>query len=107
MTAVDAARSDGRRPKRRVKAGTIARSGTKGFLEALRKTKGSPQASPELPALIGQFGVGFYSAFMVADEIAVISRKAGEAQSWSWTSDGTGTYTIAPVEEQLQERKLA
>ncbi|MFP6731082.1 MAG: ATP-binding protein, partial [Alphaproteobacteria bacterium] len=76
--------------------GTIARSGTSAFME---KLEGDGDGNGDDVSLIGQFGVGFYSAFMVADEIAVISRKAGEAQSWSWISDGTGTYTIAPVEE--------
>ena len=78
--------------------GTIARSGTSAFMEKL-EGDGDGDGNGDDVSLIGQFGVGFYSAFMVADEIAVISRKAGEAQSWSWTSDGTGTYTIAPVEE--------
>ena len=54
--------------------GTIARSGTKNFLESLKK-----EGSQDRPELIGQFGVGFYSAFMVADKVAVVSRRAGES----------------------------
>ena len=67
--------------------GTIARSGTRAFLEGL--TKGGEGA-----ALIGQFGVGFYSAFMVAREVEVVSRKAGAGEAWRWISDGQGTYRI-------------
>jgi molecular chaperone HtpG len=70
--------------------GTIARSGTGAFLEALKEgEKGEV-------GLIGQFGVGFYSAFMVADSVDVLTRKAGEEQSWLWTSDGKGQFTIEP-----------
>ena len=76
--------------------GTIARSGTSAFMEKLEGGEGGEGGEV---SLIGQFGVGFYSAFMVADEIMVISRRAGETQAWSWQSEGTGTYTIGPVEE--------
>ncbi|MEY8118870.1 molecular chaperone HtpG [Falsihalocynthiibacter sp. BN13B15] len=70
--------------------GTIARSGTGAFLDALKdKSQGDL-------GLIGQFGVGFYSAFMVADKVEVLTRKAGEEQSWLWTSDGKGQFTIEP-----------
>ena len=68
--------------------GTIARSGTKQFLENL--TGDSKKDS----SLIGQFGVGFYSSFMVADKVEVISRKAGEKEAWIWTSDGKSGYSI-------------
>ena len=68
--------------------GTIARSGTRSFLERL--TADAKKDSN----LIGQFGVGFYSAFMVADKIEVISRKAGEDAAWKWTSDGKEGYDI-------------
>lgn len=68
--------------------GTIAKSGTQEFLSQLDKSK-DPEAN-----LIGQFGVGFYSSFMVADKVEVISRKAGETQAWSWHSDGVGDYEI-------------
>ena len=72
--------------------GTIARSGTRLFGENLAST--TPE---ERPSLIGQFGVGFYSAFMVADRVVVVSRKAGAEEAWSWASDGKGTYTLAPA----------
>jgi molecular chaperone HtpG len=73
--------------------GTIARSGTKAFMEKLAADKNG-----EGQQLIGQFGVGFYSAFMVAEKVEVVSRRAGEAEAASWTSDGQGTYTLAPVD---------
>jgi molecular chaperone HtpG len=68
--------------------GTIARSGTGTFLEQL-----TGDAKKDM-ALIGQFGVGFYSAFMVADRVDVITRKAGTDQGWRWTSDGKGSFEI-------------
>jgi molecular chaperone HtpG len=72
--------------------GTIARSGTRAFGEKLAS------ATPEdRPSLIGQFGVGFYSAFMVADRVEVTSRKAGSEESFTWSSDGNGTFAIAPA----------
>ena len=73
--------------------GTIARSGTKEFLTALRESQG--QAVP--PELIGQFGVGFYSSFMAADRITLLTRRAGEATATRWESTGEG-YTIAEAE---------
>lgn len=72
--------------------GTIARSGTKAFLDKL-----AGEAGKEGSQLIGQFGVGFYSAFMVAGRVEVISRRAGSDAAAKWSSDGLGTYTIAPV----------
>ena len=72
--------------------GTVARSGTAAFLRQL-----SGEAAKDM-ALIGQFGVGFYSAFMVAERVEVLSRKAGEAQGWRWASDGAGEFTVAPAE---------
>ncbi len=69
--------------------GTIASSGTRSFLESL---SGDARKDSNL---IGQFGVGFYSAFMVADRVEVLSRKAGEEKAWRWTSDGQGEYEIA------------
>jgi molecular chaperone HtpG len=68
--------------------GTIARSGTKAFLERL-------EADKEGASFIGQFGVGFYSAFMVADRVDVVSRRAGTEQASLWSSDGKGTFSIA------------
>ncbi|AZO70489.1 molecular chaperone HtpG [Mesorhizobium sp. M1D.F.Ca.ET.043.01.1.1] len=72
--------------------GTIARSGTRAFIERVEAGKAAEDS-----ALIGQFGVGFYSAFMVADHVDVISRQAGNEEAWRWSSDGKGTYEIAPV----------
>jgi molecular chaperone HtpG len=73
--------------------GTIARSGTSNFTASLAETK-----AEDRPSLIGQFGVGFYSAFMVADEVEVISRKAGTDEAWAWVSAGRGVYTLKPAE---------
>ena len=75
--------------------GTIARSGTKNFLSQL-----SGDAKKD-SNLIGQFGVGFYSVFMVADTVEVISRKAGEEQAWRWTSDGKTGFSIEPAERAV------
>src|SRR5271168_5362782 len=75
--------------------GTIARSGTKNFLSQL-----SGDAKKD-SNLIGQFGVGFYSAFMVADRIEVVSRKAGEEQAWRWTSDGKTGFDLEPAERSV------
>ncbi len=72
--------------------GTIARSGTRAVGEALETAK--PE---DRPSLIGQFGVGFYSAFMVADRVEVTSRKAGAEEAFVWASDGAGAFTIAPA----------
>ncbi len=72
--------------------GTIARSGTKNFLSQL---SGDARKDSNL---IGQFGVGFYSAFMVADRVEVVSRKAGEEQAWRWTSDGKTGFEIEAAE---------
>jgi molecular chaperone HtpG len=75
--------------------GTIARSGTKNFLSQL-----SGDAKKDTN-LIGQFGVGFYSAFMVADRVEVVSRKAGEDQAWRWTSDGKTGFDTEPAERAV------
>ncbi len=69
--------------------GVIASSGTKAFRAALKEKGGS-----NLPELIGQFGVGFYAAFMVADRVRVVSRKRGETAAYQWESDCGGTYSI-------------
>ncbi len=73
--------------------GRIASSGTRRFLEATQD--GDAEAAPDL---IGQFGVGFYSAFMVADEVNVVSRKAGSEEGWRWSSTGLGEYSIEPAQ---------
>ena len=74
--------------------GTIARSGTKAFIEQAQAAE-----SGDGVTLIGQFGVGFYSAFMVADQVDVISRRADAKEAWRWSSDGKGTFTVTPVDE--------
>lgn len=71
--------------------GTIAKSGTGEFAELLKKANEKKEGLPEL---IGQFGVGFYSSFMVADKVELISRKAGEEKAWKWSSSGEGNYSI-------------
>ncbi|WP_196590349.1 molecular chaperone HtpG [Pectinatus frisingensis] len=73
--------------------GTIAKSGTKTFLQKMMKAKEN-NSSVSGKELIGQFGVGFYSAFMVAEKITVITRKAGQKQAYKWESAGDGSYTI-------------
>ena len=73
--------------------GTIAKSGTKDFLDKIRES--SNAAAQEL---IGQFGVGFYSAFIVADKVELITRKAGETSAVKWTSDGAGEYELEDFE---------
>jgi len=75
--------------------GTIARSGTQRYLEQL-----SGDASKDV-GLIGQFGVGFYSSFMVAEEVTVRSRKAGEKETWVWCSRGEGEFSIEKSEDEL------
>ena len=73
--------------------GTIAKSGTKEFAGALAKSD-----KKDVPALIGQFGVGFYSAFMVADRIVLVTRRAGETTATQWESTGDGAYTLSEAE---------
>lgn len=74
--------------------GTIAKSGTKNFLSKLSGDKKKDSA------LIGQFGVGFYSAFMVASKIIVTTKKAGETQAYAWISDGSGEFEIEKCEKE-------
>lgn len=76
--------------------GTIAKSGTGEFLSQLTGD------STKDVNLIGQFGVGFYSAFMVADKVTVTSRKAGDEHAWQWESDGSGSYTVGPAEARAR-----
>jgi molecular chaperone HtpG len=77
--------------------GTIARSGSAQFVQALEDGKDKEGKSKDV-SLIGQFGVGFYAAFMVADQVTVVSRKAGETQAWKWVSDGKGEFEIGEAE---------
>jgi molecular chaperone HtpG len=79
--------------------GTIAHSGSGEFLKALAAAK-SEQEKSEI-SLIGQFGVGFYAAFMIADRVRVRTRGYAEESGWEWESEGTGTFTITPVDEKL------
>jgi molecular chaperone HtpG len=76
--------------------GTIARSGTKEFVEAVR----AATRADVPPELIGQFGVGFYSSFMVADTVTLVTRRAGETTATRWESSGDGAYTIGPAERE-------
>jgi molecular chaperone HtpG len=73
--------------------GTIARSGTRAFLDRLA----AEDAEKEAANIIGQFGIGFYSSFMVADEVVVETRRAGAGEAWRWSSDGKGAFTISPL----------
>jgi len=77
--------------------GTVAHSGTRAFIERLGEAKDGA-------GLIGQFGVGFYSAFMVADHIEVTSRRAAAAEAWAWTSSGGAGFKIAPASEVQSAR---
>lgn len=77
--------------------GTIARSGTKAFVSSLKEAKDGL-------GLIGQFGVGFYSAFMVAEKIVVVSRRAGESDVWTWTSSGGSGFEIARASDEEAAR---
>jgi molecular chaperone HtpG len=78
--------------------GTIAKSGTAELLRQLKESKDAPVSKD----LIGQFGVGFYSAFMVADRVTLVTRRAGEDGGTRWESTGEGTYTIEPVADAPQ-----
>ncbi len=80
--------------------GTIARSGTKSFLSRLTEAKDGAN-------LIGQFGVGFYAAFMVAERIVVTSRRAGSDQVWTWSSSGGSGFEIAPASEEEDANRVA
>jgi molecular chaperone HtpG len=77
--------------------GTIARSGTRSFLSRLTEARDGA-------GLIGQFGVGFYSAFMVAERIVVTSRRAGADEVWTWSSSGGSGFEIAPTAEEVAKR---
>ncbi|HNB25373.1 MAG TPA: molecular chaperone HtpG [Alphaproteobacteria bacterium] len=75
--------------------GTIARSGSAQFVQALEGGKADKKSDV---SLIGQFGVGFYAAFMVADKVEVVSRRAGETQAWKWVSDGKGEFEVGEAD---------
>jgi molecular chaperone HtpG len=82
--------------------GTIAKSGTQAFMESLEGKDEKDAKS----SLIGQFGVGFYSAFMVSDKITVESKKAGSSSAWSWSSDGKGSFEIDSVVRETVGTKV-
>jgi len=76
--------------------GTIARSGTKAFIDEIKKGDDKPASGPDL---IGQFGVGFYAAFMVAERVDVVSKRAGSDETFLWSSDGKGAFDITRQDE--------
>ena len=80
--------------------GTIAKSGTQEFMKNLTGDESKDVS------LIGQFGVGFYSSFMVAKKVEVFTRKAGEDQGWCWTSDGKGTFKITETNDVARGAKI-
>jgi molecular chaperone HtpG len=88
--------------------GTVARSGTRAFIsriaEAAKDKEGAKDGTRDGGGLIGQFGVGFYSAFMVADRIEVTSRRAGSSEAWAWRSEGGAGFEIAPASEEQAAR---
>jgi molecular chaperone HtpG len=89
--------------------GTIARSGTKAFLDRIEAAQ-APEAGEKGPksddtALIGRFGVGFYSAFMVAERVDVISHRAGTDVAWLWSSDGKGAFAVSAAEPAAAPRR--
>lgn len=84
--------------------GSIASSGTRAFMEKFNKPAAAEDQETEGGAanalnLIGQFGIGFYSSFIAASSVDVLTRRAGDEQCWRWTSQGTGQYTIEPVDD--------
>ncbi|HTY31644.1 molecular chaperone HtpG [Mycobacterium sp.] len=81
--------------------GTLAKSGTAELRQQLREAKNAQDAGAS-EELIGQFGIGFYSSFMVADKVELLTRKAGESEATRWESSGEGTYTIESVEDAPQ-----
>ncbi|HEV2625595.1 MAG TPA: molecular chaperone HtpG [Xanthobacteraceae bacterium] len=93
--------------------GTIARSGTKAFLDRIEAGQGEQGGGragqggeeAEGQALIGRFGVGFYSAFMVAERVDVISQRAGSDAAWLWSSDGKGDFSITPAAGAIAPRR--
>ncbi len=84
--------------------GTIARSGTKAFIDRIAGSGGEGDGNTEDNALIGRFGVGFYSAFMVAERVDVMSRRAGSEATWLWSSDGKGTFSVTELPADAMRR---
>ena len=96
--------------------GTIARSGTEDFVRQMAEAAaedgedrqdGQAGQDGRSAGLIGQFGVGFYSAFMVAKKVEVVTRRADEAEGWRWQSDGSGSFTIAPEADAGRGTRIA
>ena len=86
--------------------GTIARSGTEAFVKRMAAEEGAGGRENEAAGLIGQFGVGFYSAFMVAERVEVATRKTGEEEGWRWRSDGAGSFSVAPEPEAARGTRI-
>ena len=91
--------------------GTIARSGTEAFVQQMAEASGDDGGDDggdgRSAGLIGQFGVGFYSAFMVAKKVEVVTRRADETGGWRWQSDGSGSFTIAPAADAARGTRIA
>ena len=94
--------------------GTIARSGTEAFVQQMAEAAAEDgedrqdgRQDGRSTGLIGQFGVGFYSAFMVAKKVEVVTRRADEAGGWRWQSDGSGSFTIAPAADAGRGTRIA
>ena len=81
--------------------GTVAHSGSRAFLEAIGKAKQGGDDALNLPNLVGQFGVGFYSAYLVADRVDVVTRAAGANEAWRWSSTGENEFTIEAAERAI------
>merc|ERR1711939_1158754 len=81
--------------------GTIARSGSKNFLDNYKNNLDKNKNNSENLSMIGQFGVGFYSAFMVAEKVEVLSKKAGEKNSFKWISDGSSGFQVEKDDKKL------
>ncbi len=98
--------------------GTIARSGTEAFVKQMADSQdgdgkdgqdeqsGQDEQDGLAAGLIGQFGVGFYSSFMVAKRVEVVTRRADEAEGWRWRSDGTGSFSIAPEADAARGTRI-
>src|SRR5262249_14473936 len=84
--------------------GTVARSGTRAFMSRIAEAAKDKENARDGGGLIGQFGVGFYSAFMVADRTEVVSRRAGSAEAWAWHSEGGAGFEIAPASDEQAAR---
>jgi len=88
--------------------GTIARSGSAQFMSELAQVdQGGESSAEKKVSLIGQFGVGFYSAFMVADKVEVTSKRAGEDAAFKWESEGKGEFTVTPAEKKSRGTEIA